>query len=264
MYNSEIISLFNAALAGVIRAKEIILDYYQTDLEVDYKGDNTPVTMADKMADMAIREALTETNIPMISEEFEVPSYDERKDYSRYWLIDPLDGTKDFVRQNGEFTINIALIDDGQVVAGLICVPVTDEVYFGGKRYPSIKYQGPMLTLTMEEMLLNAIKLPAVKNKKPILIASRTGDVKQLEKLAHQHLKTENFTIQRIGSSLKLCWLAEGKVDMYPRLSPCMEWDIAAGQAIVEGAGKQVLNYHDQKPISYNKESLLSSWFIAK
>ena len=102
MYNSEIISLFNAALAGVIKAKEIILDYYQTDFEVDYKNDNTPVTIADKLADNAIREALESTNLPIISEEFEVPTYETRKHYSRCWLVDPLDGTKDFVRKNGE------------------------------------------------------------------------------------------------------------------------------------------------------------------
>lgn len=263
MYNSEIISLFNAALEGVIKAKEIILDYYQTDFEVDYKGDNTPVTMADKLADNAIRQALESTNLPVISEEFEVPAYDTRKDYTRYWLVDPLDGTKDFIRKNGEFTINVALIDDGRVVAGLICVPTTDELYFGGKHYPSIKYQGPMLTLTFEEMLLDCVKLPLKKNTKPVMIASRTGDVKAIEKLASTHLKTTDFSTQRVGSSLKLCWLAEGKADFYPRLSPCMEWDIAAGQAIVEGAGKTVLDYQTKKSLEYNKESLLSSWFIS-
>lgn len=264
MYNSEIISLFNAALEGVIKAKEIILDYYQTDFDVDYKGDNTPVTIADKLADNAIRQSLEATNLPVISEEFEVPAYEERKNYTRFWLVDPLDGTKDFIRKNGEFTINIALIDDGRVVAGLICVPVTNELFFGGKHYPSVKYQGPMLTLTLEEMLLDCVKLPIKKNDKPVMVSSRNGDLKTMESLAKQHLKTSNYSLQRVGSSLKLCWLAEGKADFYPRLSPCMEWDIAAGQAIVEGAGKSVVDYQTKKGLEYNKESLLSSWFIGK
>lgn len=264
MYSSEIISLFNAALIGVVKAKEIILDYYQTDFDVDYKSDNSPVTIADKLADNAIREALATTKLPIISEEHDIPAYEQRKEFSRYWLVDPLDGTKDFVRKNGEFTINVALIDDCQVVAGLICVPVTDELYFGGKHYPSVKYQGPMLTLTLEEMLLDCVKLPVKTNQKPVMVTSRNGDLKTMEKLANTHLKTANFSLQRLGSSLKLCWLAEGKADFYPRLSPCMEWDIAAGQAIVEGAGRVVLDYQTQKGLVYNKESLLSSWFIGK
>lgn len=264
MYNPEIIQLFNAALEGVIKACDIILYHYNAGFEVEYKNDNSPVTQADKNADEAIRAKLASTGLPIISEEHSIPAYQERKDYQRYWLVDPLDGTKDFVQKNGEFTINVALIEDGKAVAGLICVPVTKEIYFGGAHYPSIKYQGDLLALDMEQMILNAERLPNKNHKEPIIVASRSGDAQTIEKLAHQHLCKEKMTIQRVGSSLKFCWLAEGRADFYPRLTPAMEWDIAAGQAIAEGTGKTVLDYHTKTSLVYNKESLLSSWFIAK
>ncbi|MFT6844868.1 MAG: 3'(2'), 5'-bisphosphate nucleotidase [Flavobacteriales bacterium] len=262
MRSAEIDGLFNAALEGIAQAKKIILAYYHGTFEVAYKSDNSPVTLADISADKIIREALKNTNIPIISEEFEVPSYQVRKEFSRYWLVDPLDGTKEFIAKSDDFTINIALIEDEKVVAGFICVPVTNELYFGGKQYGSLKYQG--IPANFEILMKEGLKLPSEKNEIPVLVASRSGMSQQLEDLAKHHLNVDEVNVKRMGSSLKLCWLAEGKADIYPRVGPCMEWDIAAGQAIVEGAGKQVLDYNTKQALAYNKESLLSNWFIAK
>lgn len=263
MYTQELVDLFEYALQGAKAAQSVILQYYKSDIRVEHKSDDSPVTKADKEADRLIRKALVQTHLPIISEEHEVPGYADRKNFERYWLVDPLDGTKDFIRENDEFTINIALIEDGFPLFGLLLVPVSSELYVGGKEFPSLKYVGPLHALNFEEVLLHGEKLPLQSTSEPTLLGSRSSHFSELITLAKKELNCEQIKFQALGSSLKLAWLAEGKADIYIRKSPAMEWDIAAGQAIVEGAKKQVNDFSGNR-VSYNKESLLSTWFIAR
>ncbi|MEO6302804.1 MAG: 3'(2'),5'-bisphosphate nucleotidase CysQ [Bacteroidia bacterium] len=267
-------ALLKLAITAAIKAGQEILKIYETDFFVETKSDNTPVTLADKGASDSIINTLTVTDIPIISEEEDVLDYEIRKKWERVWLIDPLDGTKEFVKRNGEFTVNIALVENKQPVIGVIYSPVFKEIYFATVGFGSFKIkQHDVLSEInnnkpemIDNLLKLAVKLPLLDlPKKYTVVASRS----HLSKELNQHItKLKNVygevdTIN-VGSSIKQCWVAEGKAHEYLRLGVTMEWDTAAGQCILEQAGGQLIDLETNLPMRYNKENLKNNYFIAK
>lgn len=241
-----------------IQASQAILDIYQdqTNFQVETKSDASPVTAADLAADQCIREGLANLapSIPILSEEIvDQVSSEERLSWPRYWLVDPLDGTKEFIAQNDNFTVNIALVEQGQPVLGVVMVPVTGVIYW------AVKGQGAYKREAGGDRVLNT--RPLNKQSLTVVASRRHGSealVRLKESFANEFEQVEYFNI---GSSLKLCLIAEGKADIYPRLAPTSEWDTAAAQAIVEAAGGEVVDF-SLKPLLYNKpDSLLNPWF---
>lgn len=223
---------------------------------IENKGDNSPLTLADKRSNECICAALqTEyPDIPILSEEGKTIPYEMRKDWARFWLIDPLDGTKEFIKRNGEFTIHIALIENGIAVLGVVHAPVKNITYIAEKGKGAKKWENGQATdLQCVSFTSNQENLR--------MVASRSHLSPETEKYIAQFPHTTSLSM---GSSLKFMLIAEGKADIYPRLGPTMEWDVAAPQVIVEEAGGSVLHYETGKPLHYNKENLLSPWFIVK
>ena len=222
--------------------------------------DNSPVTEADKNSNKIIIEGLIKhyPKIPYISEETKQVPYEERRYWSHFWLIDPLDGTKEFIKRNGEFTINIALIEDQSPVLGVIYVPVKETFYFAQKGKGSFKI--------VNESTPQAIRASLKTDPKKLIIAgSRSHGAEALKAyIEKQKTKFKEVQVLSAGSSLKFCLVAEGKADVYPRTGPTFEWDTAAGHAIVLESGKAVYEFESGKPLLYNKENLLNSWFIVR
>ncbi len=218
--------------------------------DVNYKDDNSPLTLADKASHEVIVKMLREEypDIPVLSEEGAGIPFEERKEYDYYWLVDPLDGTKEFINRNGEFTVNIALIHDRRPIAGFIYAPVLDTFYVGTKE-SAFKMKGT------EKMPLK------VNNKQTdrIAVRSKSHASPEEEEVLQRYDVTDSISV---GSSLKFCMVAEGKADVYYRFGPTMEWDTAAGQAILEAAGGVVLKETGPDPFLYNKENLLNSSFL--
>ena len=233
-------------------AGEAILEVYATDFDVQAKGDDSPLTQADLASHRCIvagLRALT-PDIPIISEEEGLPEFSERSQWQQYWLIDPLDGTKEFVNRNGEFTVNIALIDDGRPVLGVVHVPVQDRTYVGCEGIGSeIRDDDSVTSIRVAENSETPVRI----------VGSRSHRGSSLDAFL---AKVGDSELVPMGSSLKFCVVAEGRADVYPRLGPTSEWDTAAAQAVVEQAGGAVLKL-DGKPLSYNtKEEILNPWFV--
>ena len=252
----------NSTLMDIVRrAGEEILRVYNSDFAVQTKQDASPLTQADLAAHAVIAEGLQRLapDIPIISEESALPEFSERSGWLRYWLVDPLDGTKEFVNRNGEFTVNIALIENHAPVLGWVGVPVQDQIYFGnvpaGDAWVE-NAQGVRSSLQGKQRLERVAELTVV--------ASRNHGGARLER--YLEMIGEQFpAMQRrpVGSSLKLCALAAGEADIYPRLGPTSEWDIGAAQAVLCAAGGRVF-CGDGSALSYNsKESILNPEFIA-
>jgi 3'(2'), 5'-bisphosphate nucleotidase len=230
----------------------LIMEIYKKDFKIEFKDDKSPLTEADTKANEIICRSLKKVypNIPIMSEENKLIDYETRKNWEYYWCIDPIDGTKEFIKKNDEFTINIALIHKNTPVLGVVYAPAVDEMYKAKKGEGAYK---------------NNEKLPLYINKevdkKLIVVASKS----------HLSIETQNFidnlkteTIEQVskGSSLKLCMVATGEADIYPRLAPTMEWDTAAADAIVRESGKLIYRFDDNQTITYNKKDLLNPWFI--
>lgn len=243
-----------------LQAGGAILGVYNTDFQVDYKDDNSPLTKADRLSHEIIIEGLTSAfpDIPIISEESgQQEDYKTRAKWSSFWLVDPLDGTKEFIKKNGEFTVNIALIENSYPVMGVIYVPVTGVLYYASKSGGAWRRTSRVSENSGDEQIHAKKILP---DTPVVIVSSRSHPSKELEKYL------ELFSIESVisaGSSLKFCFVAEGKADIYPRLGPTMEWDTAAGQAIVEEAGGKVLDM-DGRRFIYNKESLKNGHFIVE
>jgi len=256
------------------RAGEAILDVYDSDFEVEQKDDKSPLTLADKESNEIIENVLEQTvtvnnsTVPILSEEGKEISYEDRKKWEYFWLVDPLDGTKEFVKRNGEFTVNIALIHKHKPVLGIIYIPVKDVFYFAAVNFGTYKLENSeILTddLSIEELLDKSQKLPLDNNNKTsfTVIGSRSHTSEEFsEFMKRLNEKYENVEFISSGSSLKLCLVAEGKADVYPRFGPTKEWDTAAGQAIVEQAEGTVIDTQTNEPLSYNKSNLLNPFFI--
>ncbi len=243
-------------------AGSAILEVYETeDFGVETKSDDSPLTRADLAAHNIIIAGLGEVapEIPVLSEESDEITFEERSQWQRYFLVDPLDGTKEFINRNGEFTVNIALIENGLAIAGVVYVPVKDVTYAGDSvaGIAFVERDGERQDISSRQ--LNE----RVEQKLPLtIVASRSHGGEALEKcLTHLGTKFPDLESTNMGSSLKLCLVAEGKADLYPRLALTSEWDTAAAQAVVEAAGGIVVDI-DLKPLRYNtKESLLNPFF---
>ena len=255
-HEKNILELLNIA----IDAGKEILNIYNDEIVVNSKEDKSPITQADINSNDLIVKRLKklESNIPILTEESMV-EWKNRKDWIKYWLIDPLDGTKEFINRNGEFTVNISLIENNYPIFGIIYSPVKSLLYYALKNYGCYKLKTNSNLSTLKNF--NKINIHKEKNITTKVIGSRSHSSKEF--LNWVEKKFTNFELITIGSSLKFCILAEGKADIYPRFGPTSEWDIAAGHIILEEAGGK-LKTIDNKDILYNtKDDILNPHFIA-
>lgn len=238
-------------------AGRVILEVYQRDdFEVQHKGDNSPLTAADLAAHQVIEQGLSALtpDWPRLSEEAADIPFSSRQHWQRYWCIDPLDGTKEFINRNGEFTVNIALIDQHQPVFGIIYVPISDELYWGD-RNGAWKQTG----LNTPER----IQCRTLGESLTLIASRRHGQEKNSALLGPLASQFSQIDTVNKGSSVKMCLIAEGQADIYPRLFPTSEWDTAASQAIIEAAGGQLVDARTLQPLQYNRQaSLVNPWFI--
>lgn len=237
-----------------LEAGKAIMEIYKKDFQVDYKEDKSPLTEADLKSNQIICESLKELypKISIMSEENKEDSYEVRKDREYYWCIDPIDGTKEFIKKNDEFTINIALIHKDTPVLGVVYAPAIDKMYMAKKG---------------DGAYLNGEKLPLRINNNPqekLYVVASKSHLSEETQVFIDNLETQEIVQVSKGSSLKLCMVAEGKADIYPRLAPTMEWDTAAADAVVRESGKMTYQYGSNESVVYNKENLLNPWFIVK
>lgn len=257
----EFILAIKAALAA---GKKIMTVYSGDNFEIETKGDKSPLTIADKKANDVIINYLHETGIPVISEETKQVDYSERKNGKSCWIVDPLDGTKEFIKRNGEFTVNIALIQDGIPVFGVIFAPALNQLYFAEvEQNKAIRIEIDDIDLRLEELLTKAKEIaPSASTTKIRIIGSRSHMNRDTQDFIEEVKEKSEKEIEIVskGSSLKFCLVAEGSADIYPRFAPTMEWDTAAGQAICAAVGLHVISKQDDKPIRYNRENLLKGY----
>ena len=233
-------------------AGNTIMAIYNRDFSIEYKDDKSPLTEADLASNEVIIKALEKYNIPIMSEEGKMIAYDDRKEWEYYWCIDPIDGTKEFIKKNGEFTVNIALIYKGSPILGVVYAPALGDMYKAKKGEGAFK---------------NDEKLPLKVNpdltEKMSVVASKSHLSEETQTFIDR-LETKSIEQVSKGSSLKLCMVAEGEADIYPRLAPTMEWDTAAADAVVRESGKMTYQFENELPVVYNKVDLLNPWFVVK
>ena len=235
-------------------AGKVIMEIYSRDFQIDYKDDKSPLTEADTKSNEIICDALQKlySSIPIMSEENKEVDYEERKNWEYYWCIDPIDGTKEFIKKNDEFTINIALIHKNTPVLGIVYAPAIEKMY--------VAKQG-------EGAFLNGQRLPLQTNNTPdeklYVVASKSHLSDETQEFI-DNLDAKEIEQVSKGSSLKLCMVATGEADIYPRLAPTMEWDTAAADAVVRESGKMTYQFESNEPMVYNKENLLNPWFVVK
>lgn len=253
------------AIRASLDAGKAILKVYATPFDVEVKGDNSPLTMADKNASDVINGYLSKLSYPIISEETRNATFDERSGWQTCWIVDPLDGTKEFIKRNGEFTVNIALVENGNPILGVIYVPVTKTLYYTSEdSKKAFKVVVSSEEETMEAIFANASEIkPATSEASPIkIVGSRSHLNEDTAQFISEVEKNNDVEIVSKGSSLKFCLVAEGEAHIYPRYAPTMEWDTAAGQAICQAVGLTVMDTTTKKPLRYNKENLLNPYFI--
>lgn len=259
--------LYKLSIKAAIEAGKKILEIYELpEITVEKKSDQSPLTLADVAANTCINKYLIQTDIPIISEENRQLDYHVRQKWDRCWIVDPLDGTKEFIKRNGEFTVNIALCIKGCPIFGVIYAPVARALYYGdvdkGKAYKTVLDDGHAITdgLFMDEDSISPAK-------------AASDLVRVVGSRSHMNQETQDFItsldknydrveIVSKGSSLKFCLVAEGQADVYPRFAPTMEWDTAAGQAICNAVGLNVTVGNTSDELTYNKENLLNPFFL--
>ena len=248
--------LLDTAIKGAIEAGNAIMAVYQSD-SIDYekKSDLSPLTLADKRSHEIILEKLKETGINVLSEESDEISYDQRKDWGRYWLVDPLDGTKEFIKKNGEFTVNIALIENNIPSLGVVYCPVTDILFWNDEERKVYKKENNKVVEIRKRVSVNDND----KNLRVVVSRSHINDE------TNNYIKKLNEPkLISCGSSLKFLYIADNKADIYPRFGPTMEWDTAAAHSILSALGIQVINLDTGRELSYNKENLLKEFWNKK
>lgn len=278
MTEGALLSLVEVAINAAFAGGGAIMEVYAGEFDVELKSDRSPVTLADRKAHSAIERELAATSLPVLSEEGAHLPFKERQTWERYWLVDPLDGTKEFVKRNGEFAVNIALMQRDQLpggplgnaepIAGVIYSPVRDLLFFGWQGGGAFRQQRAATNtgLPAYERVAMSTRLPVAEPREAYtILASRS----------HRNPETDAF-IQRkkdehgevafafLGSALKFGLMAEGSADVYPRYAPTMEWDTAAGQIICSEAGKQLTDVTTGEPMRYNKHELVNNWFIVQ
>jgi 3'(2'), 5'-bisphosphate nucleotidase len=262
------------SIKAALMGGDKILQVYNTDFSVTEKSDHSPLTLADQQSHDTIVSHLTGLGLPILSEEGKDIAYDERKEWEYFWMVDPLDGTKEFIQRNGEFTVNIALIHHQTPVFGIVFIPVNGTMYFSTPRLGAYKLEDPVIRnalktggqdVDLEAIISQSQRLPDERftHTRFTIVGSRSHASAELQDFVEKK-RREYGDVDFIsaGSSLKFCVVAEGRADVYPRLGPTMEWDTAAGQVIAENAGAKVWNYHTNTPLIYNKENLLNPWFV--
>lgn len=263
-------TLLQIALSAAVEAGEAIMKIYthpDLDWEVERKADNSPLTLADRRSHAVIAQALDMTPYPLLSEEGCHEDYAVRKQWETLWICDPLDGTKEFIKRNGEFTVNIALVKGGVPVMGVIYVPVSRTLFWGHTEAFNGQIAAWRCEVDETGSLVGQTALPLNDDaERPyIVVASRSHLSPETEAfVAREREAHPGLELHSAGSSLKICLVAEGRADIYPRLAPTMEWDTAAGHAIALGAGCEVVKAEDGKPVVYNKEDLLNPFFIVR
>jgi 3'(2'), 5'-bisphosphate nucleotidase len=287
---NEIVSCLFTALRAAEKAGEAIMEIYGSSFRVEFKDDRSPLTLADKSSHEIIAGRLRQGpagrgELPVLSEEGREIPFEERSRWGHFWLVDPLDGTKEFIKRNGEFTVNIALIRKQAPIVGVIYVPVKEIFYFAAEgigarkmdtaSFSCLELDSGDLDRTLDAVLRNSVSLPIEAReeqhasglrKTGLTVAgsrSHSSDAFQdfLEEMKRQYGEVEFISA---GSSLKFCLVAEGRADVYPRFGPTMEWDSAAGQCIVEQAGGRVVSMDDGLPLGYNKRDLRNAFFVCE
>ena len=258
--------LLEIAVLASIEAGKVIMKVYDSAFEVEYKDDKSPLTEADRRANTVINQYLQRTGIPVISEENKQLDYDVRKNWETCWVVDPVDGTKEFVKRNGEFTVNIALVTNGIPRLGVIYVPLTRVLYLANAE----EKKAYSCDIKENHKDLNSI----LAGSKPLQPGEGDADpIKVVGSRSHMNDETKDFIeflgsrgkmteIVSKGSSLKFCLLAAGQADIYPRFAPTMEWDTAAGHAICNALGINVISQETGQELLYNKRNLLNPWFL--
>jgi len=254
------------AIKASLEAGKVIMEVYDSVFEVEYKDDKSPLTQADKKANDIINSFLVPTGIPIISEENKQTNYSERKNWDTCWVVDPVDGTKEFIKRNGEFTVNIALIINGKPELGVIYVPAIRTLYFADvNQKAAYKTELSSHNAAIKDVLRWSIPLkPKTGKEKTIQVVGSRSHMSQETLDFVENLKGQGKAVEIVskGSSLKFCLVAEGNADVYPRYAPTMEWDTAAGQAICNAVNIDVISKETNKPLLYNKENLLNPWFL--
>lgn len=248
----KLANLLDLAKEAALKAGKAILKVYnEDDFGVEHKEDCSPLTKADKAAHQIIVQKLESSKLPVLSEEGTEIDFEERKKWGYFWMVDPLDGTKEFIKRNGEFTVNIALIKDGEAVMGVVYTPVKNEMFYALKGSGAYKFDG---AYTEKLQISKNETLEGLR-----IVASRSHLNDDTKRFLEQLVNPE---IVSMGSSLKFLALTEGDAEVYPRYAPTMEWDSAAAHAICSELGLEVLNIQSKKPLEYNKENLLNPYFI--
>lgn len=266
--------LVTKAFTAAVAAGWQILDVYdagEAGWEVTHKADNSPLTLADRRAHEVIVRCLASTDIYILSEEGSHAPYAERCRHERLWVVDPLDGTKEFIRRTDEFTVNIALVEAGRPLFGVVFAPATGVMFVGGAALGGA-WTATFLTDALQpdfatfQLLARPLPLPTrviKRSAEKVVVASRSHLSPETEQFVEDYRRRYGAVrLVSAGSSLKLCLVASGEADVYPRLAPTMEWDTAAGQAVAEGAGARVLAYPEGTPLTYNKPDLHNPWFV--
>jgi 3'(2'), 5'-bisphosphate nucleotidase len=259
----ELKALTQLALKAALLAGGKILEVYENTIDVDYKEDGSPLTLADRASHESIVESLRNSHFPILSEEGKEVSFEERKKWKNYWLVDPLDGTKEFIKRNGEFTVNIAFMENGRPLSGVIYQPVSRIAYAGVEGDGLYKFKAgdlPVLDDSNKQKPLTEVHKDKIR-----IVASRTHKSQETDKfIIDAGTKSKNVELLNAGSSLKFCLIAEGSADIYPRFAPTMEWDTAAGHALLKSIGKNIYIHPSGNEMTYNKPQLINDWFIAR
>lgn len=271
IFNISMTEYLSVAIQAAIESGSAIMEIYSdpfSDFQVEKKADHSPVTIADKRAHEIISAFLATTPYPVLSEEGVHDDFQLRREWETLWIVDPLDGTKEFIKKNGEFTVNIALVKNGEPIAGVVYAPVLKKLYFGSVNDGAFKVENvePEKNPDIDKLLKRDHSLPDTRNGSTfVVVASRSHLSPQttafIDQLKQDH---ENIDLISKGSSLKICLIAEGSADIYPRFAPTMEWDTAAGHALIKASGGEIYQVDGITPLLYNKENLLNPWFIAK
>lgn len=260
------------AIEAALRAGGKILSIYNdpsSDFQVERKADNSPLTIADRKAHETIVKILEDTPFPILSEEGKSLPFEMRNGWETLWIVDPLDGTKEFIKRNGEFTVNIALVLKGKPVMGVIYVPVKKVLYFAEDTLGAYKIEGieDLDHKSLDDLISEAVRLPdkSISRTNFVMVASRSHLTPETENYIDKMRAVHgDLELVSIGSSLKICLVAEGRADVYPRFAPTMEWDTAAGHAIASAAGMEVYQAETDLPLQYNKQDLLNPWFVVE
>jgi 3'(2'), 5'-bisphosphate nucleotidase len=255
---SDFDNVFQKAVQAAIDAGKVIMEHYQGELHPEKKRDGSPVTEADRASSEVIRRILEQTNIPIIDEEIKNSDYQTRRDWPKCWVVDPLDGTMEYIKKNDEFSVNIALVENNEPVFGLISSPVQEYMMFGGPEHGIFEWHYG----TNSEILKVAV------NNRPTgkftVISSRNHKTGDVQKFCENLQKSKgNVELMQRGSALKFFELIKNQAQCYPRFGPTMEWDIAAGHALLRAAGGKVYNVITQRDLTYNKTNLVNPYFFA-